>query len=138
MFVSPPLEEDVRLSGTPTARLHAQPSGDAHVSAILMDYSEEGQGGANQIVSRGWQDAKSVHSRWEEKPIRSDRNYVIEFDQMPQDYVFEAGRRIGVVVTGTDNRIFPPDGAPPADFELDLRRSRTELPIVAGRDALGF
>lgn len=138
VYLSPVLEDDVHLSGTPQIELHADVSGDAHVSAVLMDYSAEGVGGGSQIVSRGWQDVKSVRTLWEEDSISPNRRYIVEFAQQPKDYVFEAGRRIGIVVTGRDNRIFAPTGASPATFDLQLKVSHARLPIVGGRDARDF
>jgi X-Pro dipeptidyl-peptidase len=138
VFLSPVLEEDVHLSGTPSIALHVNVSSDAHVSALLMDYSATGVAGSAQIVSRGWQDMKSIRTLWEEDPIHPQRRYVFSFTQQPQDYVFQAGRRIGVVVTGTDNGIFPPDGASPATFDLALKASHLLLPVVGGGDALDF
>lgn len=138
VFLSPVLTEDVHLSGTPEIELHTRVSGDAHVSAILMDYDANGVGGSNQIVSRGWQDVKSVRTIWEEDEINPNRNYVIRFNMMPKDYVFRAGRRIGIVVTGKDNSIFAPEGAEPATFDLQVKVSHAKLPIVGGKAALGF
>jgi len=83
-------------------------------------------------------DVKSVRTLWAEDEINQRRQYVVDFEQMPKDYVFPAGRRIGLVVTGKDNRIFAPDGAAPATIDLKLELSRIRLPIVGGRPALGF
>lgn len=140
VYLSPVLTEDVHLSGTPWVQLHARLSGNANVSAILMDYAAENSAEpeGNRLVSRGWMDVKSVRTLWAEADIKQQRRYTVNFEQMPKDYVFEAGRRIGVVVTGKDNRIFAPDGADPASIELDLKQSHIRLPIVGGRPALGF
>jgi X-Pro dipeptidyl-peptidase len=138
VFLSPVLEEDVRISGTPNVRLRTTASGDAHVAAMLVDYSADGAAGNNQIVTRGWMDLKSAHTLWRERTINPQQRYVVDVDTAAKDYVFRAGRRIGVVVTGNDNSTFAPTGASPADFELDLRVSHIELPVVGGRSALGF
>jgi X-Pro dipeptidyl-peptidase len=138
VFLSPVLEEDVRLSGTPWLDLFSFVGSDANVSAVLMDYSATGVGGSSQIVSRGWLDVKSVRTIWEEDVIDPDRNYRLEFEMMPKDYVFEAGRRIGLIVTGKDNRLFAPTDASPATFDLRMKQSKIYLPIVGGAGALGF
>lgn len=138
VYLSPVLEQDVRLSGRPWIRLHGRISGDAHVSAFLVDYEADGDAGSGDIVSRGWMDVKSIRTLWEEDPINPNRNYVFEFEQAPKDYVFRAGRRIGIVITGKDNAIFAPEGASPATFQLQIKQSRARLPIVGGADALGF
>lgn len=140
VYLSPVLTQDVHLSGTPWVQLEARLSGNANVSAVLMDYAAENSAEpeGNLLVSRGWMDVKSLQSLWEEDDIRAQRNYVVNFEQMPKDYVFQAGRRIGVVVTGKDNRIFAPDGANPATIELAVNVSHIRLPIVGGRPGLGF
>lgn len=136
VFLTPVLDEDIRISGTPVVRLRTKVSGDAHVAAMLVDYAADGTAGGNQIVSRGWLDMKSGHTLWRERTINPNQRYVVDFTQATKDYVFRAGRRIGVVITGNDNSSFPPDGASPADFELDLQYSHIELPVVGGRNAL--
>jgi len=140
VYLSPVLTQDVHLSGTPWVRLGARLSGNANVSAVLMDYAADNSGtsSGNVIVSRGWMDVKSVRTLWAEDEINQQRQYVVNFEQMPKDYVFPAGRRIGLVVTGKDNRIFAPDGATPATIDLKLELSSLRLPIVGGKPALGF
>lgn len=140
VYLSPVLTHDVHLSGTPSVQLNARFSGNANVSAVLMDYAADNSNTAdgNVLVTRGWMDVKSNRTLWAEDPINPQRQYVVRFDQQPKDYVFPAGRRIGLVVTGKDNRIFAPEGAEPATIDLQVKVSHVRLPIEGGVAGLGF
>ncbi|HEX6470568.1 MAG TPA: Xaa-Pro dipeptidyl-peptidase [Streptosporangiaceae bacterium] len=55
-----------------------------------------------KIVTRGWLDVRNRHDPSRTEPIDPGRMYSFRWDLQPNDYVFKAGHRIGVVVLSTD------------------------------------
>lgn len=56
-----------------------------------------------KIVTRGWLDARNRHDPSRTEPITAGRTYSFRWDLQPNDYVFKAGHRIGVVILSTDH-----------------------------------
>jgi X-Pro dipeptidyl-peptidase len=129
------LSRDVRLSGTPWVdlRMSLDNRNAANLTAVLVDYSS----GAPVMVTRGWMDPQNRHRLDRSQPIRQGQDYGFEWDLQPDDYVFKAGHRIGLVVVSTDHdyTIRP---LPGTQLTLDPRNSDIRLPIVGGQSALGF
>jgi X-Pro dipeptidyl-peptidase len=71
------------------------------------------------------------------RPLRQGKPYNFRWDLQPDDYVFGAGHRIGLVVVSTDHdyTIRP---APGTRLSLYPAHSRISLPAVGGSAALGF
>jgi X-Pro dipeptidyl-peptidase len=55
-----------------------------------------------KIVSRGWLDVRNRYSQWDETPVTAGRTYTLSWDLQPQDHIFKAGHRIGLVLISTD------------------------------------
>jgi X-Pro dipeptidyl-peptidase len=55
-----------------------------------------------KIVTRGWLDVRNRHDPSRTEPITAGKMYSFHWDMQPNDYVFKAGHRIGVVVLSTD------------------------------------
>jgi X-Pro dipeptidyl-peptidase len=55
-----------------------------------------------KIVSRGWLDVRNRLSSSRSVPIVPGRTYPVSWSLQPQDHVFAAGHRIGIVVISTD------------------------------------
>jgi hypothetical protein len=70
-------------------------------------------------------------------PVEEGRLYRFSWDLQPDDYVFEAGHRIGLVVVSTDHdyTIRP---APGTRLSLRPALSWVRLPVVGARGALGL
>ncbi len=56
-----------------------------------------------KIVSRGWLDARNRNSSEHQDRVVEGREYRLEWGMQPQDYVFEKGHRLGVVLISTDH-----------------------------------
>jgi X-Pro dipeptidyl-peptidase len=67
-----------------------------------------------QIVSRGWLDVRNRGSAGITEPIEPGRAYTFGWQLQPQDHVFAAGNRIGLVLVSTDR-----------DFTLRYRAGTT-------------
>jgi X-Pro dipeptidyl-peptidase len=133
-YLTPPLTRDARLSGTPWVdlRMSIDNRDDANVTAVLVDYAPDG---TPSMVTRGWLDPQNRHGITRGKRLKRGHEYDLGFDLQPDDYVFPAGHRIGLVVVSTDHdyTIRP---APGTHLTLDPEHSDIRLPIVGG--AFGF
>ena len=55
------------------------------------------------MVTRGWLDPQNRGGVSRSRPIRRGRRYRFRWDLQPDDHVFAAGHRIGLVVVSTDH-----------------------------------
>lgn len=163
-YLSPVLEHDVRISGTPTIEVRASftDGRSPYLTALLVDYGTDtrtdgalrrtgeeycyGEGVPGdtgcvpryeyvtaeapfKIVSRGWLDVRNRHRPDRTDPITPGRAYDFRWDLQPQDYVFKAGHRIGVVLISTDYEYtlrYPPG----TRVTVWPGRSRLHLPVT--------
>ena len=139
VYRSPVLARNVRLSGTPEVnlRMSVDNRNAANLTAVLVDYGARGSGEAPVMVTRGWLDPQNRRSISRSRAIRQGKPYRFRWDLQPDDYVFGAGHRMGLVVISTDHdyTIRP---APGTRLTLYPSDSRISLPLVGGRRALGF
>jgi len=136
VYRSPALRAPVRLSGTPWVdlRMAVENRRSANLTAVLVDY---GPDGSAAMVTRGWLDPQNRASLWHSRPLTPGRGYDLRWDLQPDDYVFAAGHRIGLVVVSTDYD-YTLRPLPGTELSLDPARSVLRLPIVGGAAALGF
>jgi X-Pro dipeptidyl-peptidase len=127
VYRSPVLGSDVRISGTPwvTLQMSIDNRNAANLTAVLVDYDPA----APVMVTRGWLDPQNRMSIARSKPIQQGREYRFRWDLQPDDYVFKAGHRIGLVVVSTDHdyTIRP---LPGTQLTLDPDGSEVSLPVV--------
>ena len=100
-----------------------------------------------EIVSVGWLDAKHRRRKTTNmKPyphLRSfenltpDKKYSFRWKAYGEDYVFDKGHQIGVVVAGSDSTFTVPDPSQ-ANVTVHLQKSKVVMPVVGkkGRKAL--
>ncbi|OKI49034.1 Xaa-Pro dipeptidyl-peptidase [Micromonospora sp. CB01531] len=139
VYRSPVLTSDVRLSGRPEMRLRMSIDNraDANLSVYLVDYGAPGSTARPVVVTRGWMDPQNrtgwSHTVAVQQGVMYDYRWTLE----PKDYVFAAGHRIGVVVFSSDQEytLLPLGGT---RLTVQPGSSRLTLPIVGGREALGF
>jgi X-Pro dipeptidyl-peptidase len=133
------LARDVRISGTPevSLRMSVDNRNAANLTAVVVDYAAAGSADAPVMVTRGWLDPQNRDSISRSKRLRQDKLYRFDWDLQPDDYVFKAGHRIGLVVVSTDHdyTIRP---APGTRLSLSPSRSSISLPVVGGQGALGL
>ncbi len=104
VYRSTALTSAVRLSGVPkvTLRMSIDNRKAANVTALLVDYGPVGGTAAPTVVTRGWIDPQNRTSNRTSEPIVAGQEYPLTFAMQPKDYVFAAGRRIGLTVISTD------------------------------------
>ena len=128
------LSRDVRMSGTPwvTLRMSVDNRTAANLTAVLVDY---GPGGTASMVTRGWLDPQNRNSLTRSDPVEPGERYTMRWDLQPDDHVFAAGHRIGLVVVSTDHdyTIRPKPGT---QLTLAPNQSEISLPVVGGAGAL--
>lgn len=139
VYVSPELEHDVHFSGTPSMSLRAAVNNRyaANLTAVVVDYGPKGSEVEPVMVTRGWMDVQNRHSAWRSEPVRQGKFYTFRWDLEPEDYIFPAGHRIGVVIVSTDKR-FTLRPAPGTELSVQPGKSRIALPIVGGKHSLEF
>ncbi len=149
VYVSEPLAESVRLSGTPRISIRASVDNRsaANLTAYLVDYGPEGSTSAT-MVTRGWMDVQNRNSRDRTDPIKRGEVYEFRMNLHPDDYVFAAGRRIGLVIFSTDSgnrNSTNPDNwgftmLPDPGTQLTVLpgHTRLDLPIVGGLAGVNF
>jgi X-Pro dipeptidyl-peptidase len=135
-YRSAPLPGAVRLSGTPRVELRMSIDNrrTANLTAVLVDY---GPGGRPAMVTRGWLDPRNRLGPDRKEAIRRGRKYQLQWDLQPDDHVFPAGHRIGLVVLSTDHD-YTLRPRPGTRISLDADASTLILPVVGGAAALGF
>jgi X-Pro dipeptidyl-peptidase len=127
-YLSAPLAGDTHLSGTPSVSLRASVDNRyaANLTAYLVDY---GPDGTASTVTRGWTDVQNRNGRDRSTPIVQGREYTFDWPLEPDDYVFPAGHRIGLVVVSTDmNFTLRPD--PGTQLTVNPGKSSVTLPVV--------
>jgi X-Pro dipeptidyl-peptidase len=138
VYVSKPLPNGAHLSGTPTVSLRASVDNRhaANLTAVLMDYGPAGGTDAPVTVTRGWTDVQNRRGIDRSTPIRPGTEYTFDWDLQPDDYVFPAGHRIGLVIVSTDLN-FTLRPLPGTQLTVFPAGSEISLPVVGGARALG-
>jgi X-Pro dipeptidyl-peptidase len=176
VFLSAPLKQPLRISGTPSVALKAALSTtQANLGALLVDYgagtqiTRAGEGisdtttrtcwgeddtsstgdfsacyltvtqptvnVAQWLVSKGILDSSNRLSPWAPTPMSVGTPDDLPITLVPQDHVFAAGHRIGVVVVGNYTG-FPSQGSAIGQtITMDARASTLTLPVVGGAGA---
>jgi X-Pro dipeptidyl-peptidase len=140
VYLSPDLTRDVHISGTPWVDLRASVDNRyaANLTAVLVDYGPSSSTDAPVMVTRGWLDPQNRSGDYSRsRPIQQGEEYAFRFDLQPDDYVFKAGHRIGLVVLSTDYD-YTLRPLPGTELTVFPARSELSLPVVGGRQALGF
>ena len=174
VFLSEPLEQDLRISGTPRIELTAASSLDeAYFGAALVDYGPKtrisrtsegvvsdpsgaetcwGESSATDDgcyrvtttlttqdpqwrVSKGILDGQNRNSIAEPEPLVPGEPYELSFPLLPNDYVFPAGNRIGVVLVGSYRSYSAARLSSRPTITVDTKVSRIALPVVGGQQA---
>lgn len=88
---------------------------------------------AHEVVARGGASATHVTG---EDVLEPDESYRITWDIMTDDWVFDEGHRIGIVIAGADTGIHFVHNTPGNSVEVHLNGSFVQLPVVGGAGAI--
>ncbi|MFJ7935463.1 Xaa-Pro dipeptidyl-peptidase [Sporosarcina sp. NPDC096371] len=128
VYLTPKLTEKVRISGTPTVSLKASIDRPvSNLTALLVDYS----GSKPTIVTRGWMDPQNLQGADKSQRLVPNEEYTFTWDMQPDDYVFQPGSQIGLVLIASD---YDYTIRPAAGTEVTIIPTSSEfiLPIVGG------
>ena len=127
-YLSAPLAANTHLSGTPSVSLRASVDNRyaANLTAVLVDYAPDG---TLTMVTRGWTDVQNRRGVDRSSPIVQGREYDFTWPLEPDDYVFPAGHRIGLVIVSTDMH-FTLRPQPGTQLTVNPGRSSVSLPLV--------
>ncbi|MBY8874231.1 Xaa-Pro dipeptidyl-peptidase [Micromonospora sp. PLK6-60] len=88
-----------------------------------------------ELVTKGIIDGLNLDSLSVSTPLVPGAKNEVDVRLMPEDYVFETGHQIGVVLLGSYSGYSSRAKQTRADITVHFDRSRIELPIVGGRQA---
>jgi len=127
-YLSAPLAANTHLSGTPSVSLRASVDNRyaANLTAVLVDYAPDG---TRTMVTRGWTDVQNRKGVDRSTPIVQGKEYDFTWPLEPDDYVFGAGHRIGLVIVSTDMH-FTLRPLPGTQLTVNPGRSSVSLPLV--------
>jgi X-Pro dipeptidyl-peptidase len=127
-YLSAPLSGPTHLSGTPSVSLRASVDNRyaANLTAVLVDYAPDG---TRTMVTRGWTDVQNRNGVDRSTPIVQGKEYTFAWPLEPDDYVFPAGHRIGLVIVSTDMH-FTLRPLPGTQLTVNPGRSSVTLPVV--------
>ncbi|MFD2992485.1 Xaa-Pro dipeptidyl-peptidase [Fictibacillus nanhaiensis] len=131
-YVTGELKKPLRMSGTPEVSIRASLSKPvANLTALLVDYGPDNQA---KIVTRGWTDPQNLKSDLRSKSLTPGKEYTFTWTMQPDDYVFESGHKLGIVLISSDYdySIRPKAGT---IITMDPKKSNVILPIVGGEGA---
>ena len=130
LYTSAPLEEELELTGTPTAVLHLSSTADvAYFRVKLIDVAPDG---TSKLVRYGGLSATHRNSHSDPEPLQPDQIYQLEVKLKAMSYVFSPGHRIRVAITSSDiqNAWPTPRQAVNTIYRGGSRPSHIILPIV--------
>jgi X-Pro dipeptidyl-peptidase len=85
------------------------------------------------VIARGWADAGFLAGESEFDP---EETYRLEWEIFADDYVFEAGHRLGIVISGSDTTVRDPyPAASRGEVTIELNGSHVQLPVEGGTRA---
>jgi X-Pro dipeptidyl-peptidase len=139
LFVTPVLEQDIRISGIPriTLRVSAnEPAVNLSVMLVALPW-EEGKEVMiyDNIITRGWADPQNYRSMTNGEKLEPGKFYDLSFDLMPDDQVIAKGQQIGLMIFSSDAQytILPEPGAL---LMFDVSGIQITIPVVGGVEVL--
>lgn len=136
LYLSPPLEDELHLSGTPKLKIKlasSKPAANLSVWLVALPWQEDGKITDN-IITRGWADPQNHKSLEQSEPLVPGQYYELDFTLQPDDQVIAKGEQIGLMIFSSD-RDFTLWPEPGTELKVDLSATRLSLPIVGGEAA---
>lgn len=129
-YTTPPLEQDLEVTGNPTAILHVFSTADtAYFHVKLTDVAPDG---TSKWLADGGLLATQRNSHSQPEPMEPGKVYELEIDLKYVAYQFEKGHRIRVSVASADFQNAWPTAKPAVNglYRDESRPSRIVLPIT--------
>lgn len=125
-----PLTDPAEVTGWPSLDFWASATApDTDFVIELMDVAPDG---FSTQVARGWLNAPHYFDRTNPEPLLPEQVYHFEAEMWPVSYVFQAGHRIRVMVSGSDHpgTALNPNPATVTVYQDAEHPSTLELPVV--------
>ncbi|MEM8509440.1 MAG: Xaa-Pro dipeptidyl-peptidase [Bacteroidota bacterium] len=138
LYLTPPLSEDIHISGLAKVSIllaSSKPAANLSVWLVSLPWTTGNQAKiTDNIITRGWADPQNHRSIRESKPLEPGNFYKVVFDLMPDDQIIPAGQQIGLMLFSSDQEftLWP---SPGTELTIDLDKTELQLPIVGGIDA---
>lgn len=135
LYVTPPLKEDVHISGVPKIKIRALSDKSAvnlSVWLVALPWSNARDAKiTDNIITRGWADLQNSKSISGSEPLVVGRFYDMTFDLEPDDQIIPAGKQIGLMIFSSDREftLWPDPGT---RLTVDLNGTSLTLPVVGG------
>ena len=135
LYITPVLEEDIRISGVAgvTVRLACNKSA-ANLSVWLVSLPwQKGKETKiyDNIITRGWADPQNHSSITKGEALVPGEFYQVSFKLMPDDQIIPKGQQIGLMIFSSDKEftLWPDPGT---KLIVDPNSTNITLPIVGG------
>jgi len=141
IYMTPPLKEDLHISGVPTIKIKALSSKSAanlSVWLVAMPWIESrNPRPTDNIITRGWADLRNYRSLTESEPLKVGRFYEMTFELEPDDQIIPAGRQIGLLIFSSDREytLWPDPGT---RLTIDLGGTELTIPVTGGMGGVKF
>jgi X-Pro dipeptidyl-peptidase len=137
LYLTPELQTDVHISGTPRVRIRLasnQPAANLSVWLVSLPWLE-GRAPRGGLITRGWADPQNHSSLTDSEPLTPGEFYDLTFELQPDDQIIQAGQRIGLMIFSSDREftLWPPPGT---ELTVDLDGTSFDLPVVGGASTL--
>ena len=86
-------------------------------------------------VTKGMMDSSNRLSLRTTDPVTIGTKYRFTWPELPEDFTFAAGHRIGIVIGANFSAYGSTNGMTQTDITIDTKLSKVQLPIVGGYDA---
>jgi X-Pro dipeptidyl-peptidase len=137
LFLTPVLERDIRISGTPriTIRLSSnKPAANLSVWLVTLPWVDGKRVPLYEnVITRAWADPQNYKSLTQGEPLKNGEFYELSFDFQPDDQVIRAGKQIALMIFSSDKEftLWPKPGT---QLTVDLERTSITIPIVGGAE----
>ena len=141
IYLTPPLKEDLHISGTPSIKIKAssdKPAVNLSVWLVSLPWTESrNPRPTDNIITRGWADLRNYRSLTESEPLKAGHFYEMTFELEPDDQIIPAGKQIALMIFSSDREytLWPDPGT---RLTVDLNGTEITLPVVGGIGAVKF
>lgn len=139
LFVTPPLKENIHLSGISTIKIKlasSKPAANLSVWMVSLPWTESRNSKiTDNIITRGWADPQNYKSITESESLKPEKFYEMSFDLIPDDQIIPKGQQIGLMIFSSD-KDYTLHPEPGTELTIDLDETYISIPVVSGEAAL--
>mgnify|MGYP000486434696 FL=1 len=139
LFVTPPLKENIHLSGISTIKIKlasSKPAANLSVWMVSLPWTEGRNSKiTDNIITRGWADPQNYKSITESESLKPEKFYEMSFDLIPDDQIIPKGQQIGLMIFSSD-KDYTLHPEPGTELTIDLDETYISIPVVGGEASL--